>query len=194
MLAAILAPLLVAAAPAEGELKPIPLTSPGQWISMDDYPYEAMLLEQEGRVSFALIIDGSGLPKSCAITASSGVQSLDSATCSALMLRARFRPLGDTKGEAEASIYRGRINWRLPATGEAQTPTLDVHEMELVFFAEPDGTVTDCVATLNGGKPLPPSFCAVYIAGRRVVPQLDAQGHPVRQRMRMTIKVEKAAP
>lgn len=171
---------------------PAPASDPSTWIIADDYPYEALLLEQEGLVAARLSLAATGLPVDCAIEVSSGFPSLDTATCKALMMRARFAPAQEKAENSAPFTYARRVIWRLPDHGDPMTPTLDVHVMRLEFFVEPDGAISDCKATLNDGMTLPPEFCDAQIRGRRFVPQNDASGTPVRQKMRMTISVEKA--
>lgn len=183
----LVAGLLVAAS-----APPVPTSAPSTWITADDYPYEAMLLEQEGRVTATLSLAANGLPVDCRIAVSSGFSSLDAQTCKALMMRARFEPIREKSKSAVPATYTMRLNWRLPTRGTPMTPTLDIHVMRLDFFVEPDGSISDCTAKLNENMPLPPQFCEAQIRGRRFVPQHDANGTPVRQKMRMTISVEKA--
>jgi TonB family protein len=181
--------LLAAAAPLP---RAVPANNPADWITTDDYPYEAMLLEQEGTTVFTLTIDEKGIPSHCSVTISSGAALLDSRTCDRVMARARFIPARTDEGEASRAEYATRILWQLPAGGDPITPTLDTHVMTLTFFAEPDGSITGCTATLNGNQPLGNGFCEAQLRGRHFIPQRDSSGKPVRQKMRMTISVEKA--
>ena len=82
--------------------------------SADDYPVDAQRNGQEGTVQARLSIDSTGRVSGCAIIRSSGVKSLDDATCSILQRRARFRPARDLSGRAvRDSIVTPPITWRL---------------------------------------------------------------------------------
>ncbi|MGV1683976.1 TonB family protein [Sphingopyxis sp. NJF-3] len=93
---------------------PSPATSPGSWVTPDDYPARARRDEREGVVGFRLTVDADGLPSGCDVTASSGHADLDEKTCQLLMERARFTPARDENGQKVASSYTNRIRWQLP--------------------------------------------------------------------------------
>ena len=74
-----------------------------------DYPIEALKRREQGIVGYALTISKKGLPKACQITQTSGSKRLDSATCSILMKRARFRPARDNYGRPIEDVYTAKL-------------------------------------------------------------------------------------
>ena len=67
-----------------------------------DYPSEAVRKEQEGRVTFVLSIDDTGVVTNCVVTVSSGHPLLDQAACRTGR-NARFEPALDASGAPVAS-------------------------------------------------------------------------------------------
>lgn len=65
---------------------------PASWFFVDDYPVAALRGNQSGTVKTVLSIDSAGKPVQCRVVVSANSQSLDAATCKALMARARYRP------------------------------------------------------------------------------------------------------
>jgi TonB family protein len=110
------------------------------WSDPDIYPRRARALDQEGPVSFELMVGTDGRPRSCTITSSSGHAELDDATC-ALGMTMRFaRPRLATRAPF-------RVVWMLSADAipfEAQrmVATLDLR----------GGSVAGC--TLSGAGAL----------------------------------------
>jgi TonB family protein len=82
-------------------------------ITVDDYPAAALRAEEEGMVGFRLDIDKEGRVVGCAIAASSGSPTLDSATCRLMRTRAAFEPARDRNGKRIADSVSGRILWKL---------------------------------------------------------------------------------
>lgn len=78
------------------------------WVTNDDYPSDALSAGVEGRVGYTLTVTASGRVSGCKITASSGADSLDRATCSTLTRRARFEA-----APAEHNVD-GAFEWKLP--------------------------------------------------------------------------------
>ena len=93
-------------------------------ISYEDYPEEALRAEQQGVVEVRLDIGKTGKATGCRILHSSGVPSLDAATCTLLQARAAFAPARDATGKAVADTYDQKIAWRI-AAGHAREPALD---------------------------------------------------------------------
>jgi protein TonB len=82
--------------------------------SSDDYPADAQRNGEEGTVQAELSIDARGRVRGCRVIRSSGHASLDSATCSILQRRARFKPAQDVNGDAVASsVVTPLVVWRL---------------------------------------------------------------------------------
>lgn len=91
-----------------------PLGDIGTWVTIDDYPAEALQAGQEGTVSFRLTIDRSGSVAQCAITQGSGFPALDDRTCALLTERARFTPARNAAGAPAEGVYSSRVRWLLP--------------------------------------------------------------------------------
>jgi periplasmic protein TonB len=94
--------------------RPTPLGNPGVWITVLDYPTTSEANHEEGPVSFQMAVDQAGVATSCTIVTSSGFPALDQATCTILMLRARFNPATDAAGSPVAGTFRSRVRWVLP--------------------------------------------------------------------------------
>ena len=88
-----------------------PATSPGTWVTTNDYPARALREEREGTTAFRLDVGIDGKVTACAVTASSGHADLDAAACKALMRRARFEPITDGGGPAS---WTSRVRWTIP--------------------------------------------------------------------------------
>jgi len=79
------------------------------------YPPTALKNGEEGRVGFSVDIDEQGRIEKCAITQSSGYQTLDRETCDFIVQYAGFGPVHDTSGKAQRVTQNGVIDWKLPA-------------------------------------------------------------------------------
>lgn len=86
-----------------------PLGDVARWVTAGDYPPAALRAGLEGRARVTLTVSGAGRPIACRVAMSSGHDSLDGATCDAMMLRGRFNPPGGTR--RWTSPY---IRWRIP--------------------------------------------------------------------------------
>lgn len=93
-----------------------PMNWPGEWVTPQDYPLEALYSEKSGVVAFVLKVDKGGKPTSCRIRRSSNVDELDAATCELVMARAKFFPAKDKNGHFVESEYRSAVRWQLPNT------------------------------------------------------------------------------
>jgi protein TonB len=92
--------------PARGDVRTL--------FSVDDYPIDALRNGQQGTVQAQLSIGPSGRVADCVIIRSSGVSSLDEATCGIMKRRARFRPARDANGNAVPySVVTPPVIWRL---------------------------------------------------------------------------------
>ena len=99
------------------KFKPIgaaPRTSPGSWVSTNDYPTRDIRQGNEGTAVFRLSIDAAGKVTGCQVTRSSGHPGLDQATCSKVSDRARFEPARDENGQRRPGTYNGSITWVIP--------------------------------------------------------------------------------
>lgn len=90
--------------------------------SDEDYPSAAIRAGEQGSVAFRISIGSDGRVTGCVIIASSGSESLDSATCRLLADRAVFWPARDRSGKPAADSLAGRIVWRLPASEPLAPP------------------------------------------------------------------------
>lgn len=79
-----------------------------------NYPLAALRAEQQGRVTVQLSINSLGAISQCIISGSSGVPSLDTATCDIWYRVGRFAPAIDSSGRTVDSEYSSTINWVLP--------------------------------------------------------------------------------
>jgi periplasmic protein TonB len=68
-----------------------------KWVPRMEYPREAVLRQQEGRVGYRLTIDDEGKVTNCLITATSGFRSLDEAACRTAR-KTVFEPALDASG------------------------------------------------------------------------------------------------
>lgn len=86
------------------------------YMSMDDYPAEALRANEQGTTGFNLTIGPDGRVADCRVTSSSGSAALDQATCRILRSRARYTPARDGAGNPTSGTDSGRMTWRLPAS------------------------------------------------------------------------------
>jgi protein TonB len=92
----------------------VPRTSPGSWITNDDYPARALRFGEEGLTRYRLAIGSDGKVSGCEITASSGSGDLDRETCRLLVRRAQFEPATDQNGARPGGTYSGSVRWDIP--------------------------------------------------------------------------------
>jgi protein TonB len=76
-----------------------------------DYPEAADKAMEQGFVHFELDVGANGRVTACRVTGSSGSASLDAATCTIMVKRARFVPARDAGGAATSGTVRSRIGW-----------------------------------------------------------------------------------
>jgi TonB family protein len=93
---------------------PRPKNSASSWITVEDYPGQAMRDRREGVVAFRLLVDTEGRVKQCTVTQPSGSSDLDEATCDNITKRARFTSGQDDAGNAVEGEYSSRVSWKLP--------------------------------------------------------------------------------
>lgn len=92
---------------------PIALSA-GMYLSVADYPREALARRESGTVEFDIHVSESGLPVRCVVTRSSGSAALDRHSCEVVMARLVFIPASDGSGGRSSGISRSRIRWVLP--------------------------------------------------------------------------------
>lgn len=91
-----------------------PIGLPETWVTSDDYPDEALMLELQGTVALQWTIDAKGRATACRIVESSGYSVLDRASCRLIEERARYLPARDGRGKARPSEDHRRIVWTVP--------------------------------------------------------------------------------
>lgn len=91
-----------------------PQGNPGQWVTTNDYPTDAIRRGEAGTTTFRLTVGPDGRVRDCTVTKSSGSASLDAAACSKMSQRARFRPATDGDGDAVAGSWTNSVKWVLP--------------------------------------------------------------------------------
>ena len=194
---------LAAAAGAQEVTRPVPVGSPGQWVTADDYPPSALRAGAEGRVVAMLGIDRASTVTSCAVQTSSGNAALDAATCAIMTTRGAFTPAKDAAGKPVPSSYVLPVRWALPK-GAAVPPVelmattrLDV-EIAVELSLDGDGKVLRCrvlAMTTPSFAPAPGDACAPFRPGTQASPALRREGKPVAstvvQRMTRRVVVER---
>ncbi|MBB3346315.1 MULTISPECIES: energy transducer TonB [unclassified Sphingomonas] len=85
-----------------------------RWISTEDYPPSAIRAGEQGVVAIAVQVDAAGKVTGCSVTASSGHDALDQATCRLYQRRGRFTAALDDTGTPIAATYIDRVHWVLP--------------------------------------------------------------------------------
>jgi TonB family protein len=170
----------------------------GGYFHVNDYPAAAALRAEVGTVAFTLDVDASGRVAACRVTASSGSQALDDATCHILSTRAQFSPARDGSGRAIPDRISDRVTWTLPEppTGaqaranlasyiqDGDYPALAMRrgEQGLVGFeldVAPDGRVANCrVIQSSGSRLLDATTCQIMIDRARFTPARNADGSP----------------
>lgn len=126
------APPVPSSLPQSDGQPPRPLGAVNLWVTLDDYPPEAIAAKHEGLVIVRLRVAPLGFVQECSVTQSSGHAELDTATCAALRNRAFFIAATDADGRAvEGSIIR-RVRWQIPVDAPATTvpPTVPVVPVE----------------------------------------------------------------
>ena len=150
---------------ASDEPKPV-IGSLSGIVTADDYPADALDLNQQGTVGVLVRVDATGAVSDCVITTSSGSPALDAQTCRLVWLRAKFVPAKDASGKPVASTYRQRINWRIGGgadDGAANEPWM------LRWIASGwDNGVPSCRSELGGlseSESAALGQCPAYVAG-----------------------------
>lgn len=79
-----------------------------------DYPADALRKHQEGTVKVKLTINVEGRVAACEVDQSSGVASLDKATCDMMTKRARFKPETGDDGKPKEGSTVATMRWVIP--------------------------------------------------------------------------------
>lgn len=107
-------PAIPAPRPSFAPKGPAPSNSILNWVRTEDYPGAALRREQEGTVSYRVIVGTDGKVDACEITASSGHAALDDAACKLISRRARFDPATNDKGTEVVGAFTGSVSWQIP--------------------------------------------------------------------------------
>ena len=91
-----------------------PRNAPSGWVSDTDYKPSWINRELTGMARFTVTVGTDGRVQSCRITASTGHDVLDRATCDLVTKRARFNPALDGSRNKVAGSYSNAILWELP--------------------------------------------------------------------------------
>jgi TonB family protein len=136
--------LVLLQAAAEPAIPPQQVAS--AWFSTSDYPNAAILLGQEGVVEARLAIATDGRATDCTIARSSGSPALDTATCSALKARARFRPALDSSGRPTRGTWTQEVHWMIEGNELPVAPWT----IRLLAALDKKGTPTNCAIQAGG--------------------------------------------
>ena len=83
------------------------------YVRNGDYPPGALRRYEQGVVGFDLDVSAEGRVTDCRVTASSGSEDLDLATCRIMRRRARFDPARDAQGNRVPDRHSSRLAWQL---------------------------------------------------------------------------------
>jgi len=146
----ILAGAVIAATP----VTPLP------WFTFDDYPMKAFEKNQQGVTGFELLVAPDGSIADCRVTASSGSEELDKATCRLAGIRVRFAPARGPDGAPAFGVYRSQALWAIPDNKVTASvgPDLEVSLNQLPAGTAEPPVVKLAYAVDAQGKP---SSCTV---------------------------------
>jgi TonB family protein len=88
-----------------------PAAEPGRWITINDYPIDALRSGQSGASTLIWAVGTDGRVSDCKTVASSGVEALDRAGCRAITQRGRYTPALDKAGKPMISHQMRRVMW-----------------------------------------------------------------------------------
>lgn len=91
----------------------MPRGNPGDWVTRNDYPSQAVREGWTGVTRFRLTVGRDGRVADCSVTGSSGHELLDATACARIAARARFKTATDDTGAATTGVYLGSIRWEL---------------------------------------------------------------------------------
>lgn len=90
-----------------------PITSPGTWMTDNDYLRHLAERGMRGIVNFRLMIDAEGGVTACHIQQSTRPAEFDQAVCKGLTRRAKFKPARDADGQPMPSFYRNSVRFMI---------------------------------------------------------------------------------
>lgn len=91
-----------------------PITSPGNWVTSNDYPTQALRKGQRALVQFRLDVSAAGKVEGCHILQPGNPAEFDQSVCKLMMKRASFKPALDVVGKPIRSYWRSSVNFNLP--------------------------------------------------------------------------------
>ena len=186
----LLAAMMMMAIAAESKAVPAaPIGNPGEWITTEDYPLEALRDQTEGVTAILFQIATDGSVGNCVIVGSSGSPLLDTAACAVFSARAKYRPSTDKDGKPIMSSAMQRIRWQLPGQPPEGYP-INPGRQAIQFDVSEMGTVENCKVTssdaiANNAQ----KACDRYSAQRiRIFRRPD--GTPIRKTVIMSEQIE----
>lgn len=161
-----------------------PTAKPEEFITAEDYPRAALLEEREGVVVYEAELKADGTVSYCRITQSSGVASLDQATCDIIMRRAKFDRVTILDGKPKPPFaYEGKVVWKLP--GEFFRPADTTLEFDVA-----DGQIANCRGQDNIPVLGSPERCRDLL--RETDGKLRRRDHAVHVKIRQIVEVTPA--
>ncbi|MDT8757595.1 energy transducer TonB [Sphingomonas psychrotolerans] len=138
---------------------PKPKTPPGNWVTNNDYPANAIRENLYGTLHFTLTIDVTGKPDGCHITWTSGFAELDQYSCAIFLKRASFYPARDDTGKPVRGTFSSTFRWELPEGAKAR----DVPGIDLVVEVAqlPAGYARPALTRVHFGRSGKPDSCRV---------------------------------
>lgn len=171
--------------------------TPQPWFEFKDYPMDAFEKNWEGVTRFQLLIAPDGQIANCAVTGSSGHESLDDKTCFLASKRAKFSPARGPDGAAAWGVYRSQAVWVFPErkmVGANPGPDLEISlnklpagtsqppVVKLAYAVDPQGNPSSC-SLMRSSKPQPQQLvdvgCKQLLEGLGKQPVVSPTGQPV---------------
>jgi TonB family protein len=81
--------------------------------SSSDYPWMALVQNEQGSVTLTFLVDEKGEVADCSVDGTSGIPALDTMSCYVVQNRAHFSPAFGADGKPIRSAYTQTINWRI---------------------------------------------------------------------------------
>jgi hypothetical protein len=202
--------LLAAAAMIESFTGPDVAGNSDSWITVADYPRDALLKGEQAYPGFMIVVGIDGKPKSCRITSASAYPNLDRYTCALMMARSRFKPALDNAGRPIISTYRNYANWIITGMPRGDHPPFGdlilsvaslpkklprrplVHVYSLV---EVDGAITGCyVKSSRLVKGLEATACREVRDNWHFSPMTDDTGRKILSVQSVIVAFETTTP
>lgn len=81
--------------------------------SEGDYPWMAIVQNEQGSVTMTFLVDEKGEVADCSVDRTSGIPVLDTMSCYVVKNRAHFAPAIGRDGKPTRSAYTQTVNWRI---------------------------------------------------------------------------------